>query len=92
MHSPYSDGQPVHPYQAGTAHTHHACIAMPPSVGYLHSVKISAYHTNVPYNNQPYPSGSLTSVKREQDEEGEGISERAERGVRGEERKGERNW
>ena len=48
MHSLYSDGQPVHPYQAGAAHTHHAYIAMPPSVGYLHSVKISAYHNNVP--------------------------------------------
>ena len=48
MHSLYSDGQPVHPYQAGAAHTHHAYIAMPPSAGYLHSVKISAYHTNVP--------------------------------------------
>ena len=48
MHSLYSDGQPVHPYQAGAAHTYHACIAMPPSVGYLHPVKISAYHTNVP--------------------------------------------
>ena len=24
MNSPYSDGQPVHHYQAGAAHTHHA--------------------------------------------------------------------
>ena len=48
MHSPYFDGQPVHPYQAGAAHTHHAPYVLPPSVGYLHSVKISAYHTNVP--------------------------------------------
>ena len=47
-HSPYSDGQPVHPYQAGAAHTHHAPYVMPPSVGYLHPVKISAYHTIVP--------------------------------------------
>ena len=50
MHSPYSEGQPVHPYQAGAAHTHHVPHVMPPSVGYLQSVKISAYHTNVPYN------------------------------------------
>ena len=48
MHSLHSDGQPVHPYQAGAAHTHDAPDVMPPSVGYLHSVKISAYHTNVP--------------------------------------------
>ena len=47
-HSPHSDGQPVHPYQAGAAHTYHAPNMMPPSVGYLHPVKISAYHTNVP--------------------------------------------
>ena len=33
---------------------------MPPSVGYLHPVKISAYHTNVRYNKQPKPSGLLT--------------------------------
>ena len=52
MYSPYSDGQYVHPYQEGAAHTHHAPHMLPPSVGYLHSVKISAYHTNVPYNNQ----------------------------------------
>ena len=31
-HSPYPDGQPVHPYQAGAAHTHHAPHMMPPSV------------------------------------------------------------
>ena len=48
MHSPYSDGQSVHPYQAGAAHTHHAPHMSPPSVGYLHSVKISAFHINVP--------------------------------------------
>ena len=55
MHSPYSDGQPVHPYQAGAAHTDHAPHVMPPSVGYLHPVKISAYHTNVPYMYNPTP-------------------------------------
>ena len=48
MHSPYSDGQPGHPYLAGAAHTHHAPYVLPPSVGYFHTVKISAYHTNVP--------------------------------------------
>ena len=30
MHSLYSDGQPVHPYQAGAAHTHHAPNVLPP--------------------------------------------------------------
>ena len=64
MHSPYSDSQPVHPYQVGASHTHHTPHVLPPSVGYLHPVKISAYHTNVPYNIQPNPSGSQTSVKR----------------------------
>ena len=66
MHSPYSDGQPVHPYSVGASHTNHAPYVLPPSVGYLPSVKISAYHTNVPYNIhvQPNPSGSQTSVKR----------------------------
>ena len=52
---------------------------MPPSVGYLQSVKISAYHTNVPYNIQPNPNGSQTSVKRRGWEERggeEGMSER----------------
>ena len=75
IHSRHSDGQPVHPYKAGAAHTHHAPHVMPPSVEYLHSVKISAYHTNVPYNIQPNPSGSQTSVKRrgwEGEDEGEG--------------------
>ena len=48
MHSPYPDGQLGHLYQAGAAHTHYAPYVLPPSVGYLHSVKISAYHTNVP--------------------------------------------
>ena len=52
---------------------------MPTSVGYLHSVKISAYHTNVPYNIQPNPNGSHTRVKRRGWEERggkEGMSER----------------
>ena len=38
----------MHPYQAGAAHTHHAPHVMSPSVEYLQSVKISAYHSNVP--------------------------------------------
>ena len=79
MHSPYSDGQPVHPYQAGAAHTQYAPHVMTPSVGYLHSVKISAYHTNVPSIKQSYPSISQTSVKsRGWEERGgeEGMSER----------------
>ena len=37
---------------------------MPTSVEYILPVKISAYHTNVPYNIQPNPSGSQSSVKR----------------------------
>ena len=48
MHSPCSDGQQGHPYQAGAAYTHNAPHVLPPSVEYLHPVKISAYHTNVP--------------------------------------------
>ena len=60
MHSPYSDGELLHPYQAGAAHTHHVPHVLPPSVGYLHPVKISAFHRNVPYNKQPKPSGLLT--------------------------------
>ena len=47
MNSPYPDGQSDHPYQAEAAHTHHAPHVMLPSVEHLHSVKISAYHTNV---------------------------------------------
>ena len=69
----------MHPYQAGAAHTHRAPHVMPPSVGYLHSVKISANHTNVSYNKQPNPNGSLTSVKRRGWEErggDEGMRER----------------
>ena len=53
IHPPYSDGQPVHPYEAGVAHTHHPRNMMPPSEEYIHPVKISAYHTNVPYNPTP---------------------------------------
>ena len=66
MHSPYSDGQSGHPYPEEVAHTHHAPHVMPTSVEYIQPVKISAYHTNVPYNIQPNPSGSQTSVKRRQ--------------------------
>ena len=49
---------------------------MPPSVGYLHPVKISAYHTNVPNNIQPNPSGSHSRVKRIGWGGEEGMSER----------------
>ena len=56
----------MHPYQAGAAHTNNAPHVLPPSVEYLHSVKISAYtcNTNVQYNIQPNPNGSQTSIKR----------------------------
>ena len=64
MYSPYSDGQSGHPYLEEVAHTQHAPHGMPPSVGYFHPVKISAYHTNVAYNIQPNPIGSQTSIKR----------------------------
>ena len=46
MHSRYPDNQPGHCCLAGAAHTYHAPSVMPPSMGYLHSVTISAYHTN----------------------------------------------
>ena len=63
MHSPHSDGQSGHPYPEEVAHTHHAPYLMPTSVEYIQAVKTSAYHTNVPYNIQPNPSGLQTSVK-----------------------------
>ena len=64
MHSPYPDGQSGHPYPEEVAHIDYAHHVMPQSVESIHTVKISAYHTNVPYNIQPNPSGSQTSVKR----------------------------
>ena len=48
MHSPYHDSEPGHHYLAGAAHTYNAPYVLPPSVGYIHPVKISAYHANVP--------------------------------------------
>ena len=64
MHSPYSDGQSGYPYPEEVAHTHHAPYLMPTSVEYFHTVKISAYHTNVPYNIQPNQVGGGCGEER----------------------------
>ena len=64
MHSPHSDGQSGHLYPEEVAHTHLAPNVMPPSVEYIHPVKISAYHTNVTYNIQPNQVGGGCGEER----------------------------